>query len=290
MASDFIELTFKGERKLICANPKEINFGLGDYAAFDVENGVDMGQITKMGRLVSITGPEDQITEISRKATEDDITHFNENRSMEEEAFKTCRQKIDSHDLIMKLVDVEYQFDRNKITFYFTSDKRVDFRSLVKDLAAKFRTRIELRQIGVRDEARRVGGFGMCGHKLCCTKFIEEFAPISTQFAKDQNLSMNPSKLSGVCGRLMCCLAFEKEMYCEFMTKFPARGFAVETSKGKAIVEKVNIFKDLVTLRYIEEDGIYEDLHLKEYNGLIKQTEKPETVLTEETNKVESKQ
>ena len=289
MASDFIELSFKGERKLICANPKEINFRLGDYAMIDVENGIDMGQITKMGRLVSITGPDEKIIEISRKATEGDISHLNENRNLEQEAFKTCRQKIENHELVMKLVDVEYQFDRNKITFYFTADKRVDFRSLVKDLAAKFRTRIELRQIGVRDEARRVGGYGVCGHKLCCTKFIEEFAPISTQFAKEQNLSMNPSKLSGACGRLMCCLAFEKEMYCEFMTKFPAQGTEIETAKGKAFVEKVNIFKETVTLHYVGEEEYYDEIHINEYNNQVKLKEKEQSHLAEETNQLESK-
>lgn len=281
MASEFIELSFKGGRKLVCSNPGDIYFRIGDFAIFNVEKGVDMGVVSKMGRLVSIPETEENITEITGKAGEDEIDYLNENRNLENEAYKICRQKIETHELSMKLVDAEYQFDRNKITFYFTAEKRVDFRALVKDLAAKFKTRIELRQIGVRDEASRVGGYGICGHGLCCTKFIHDFAPISTQYAKDQNLPLNPGKLSGVCGRLMCCLAYERDMYCDCMQKFPRRGAEVVTERGKAFVEKVNIFKDLITLHFMEDDD-YEEIPLEKYNEFSKKVKQKPGIPAEE--------
>jgi len=267
MPSDFIELTFKGARKIVCTNPKEINFTVGDHAICNAENGVDLGIVSKMGRVASIKAPDGDLVEIQRKATEKDISSLQYNRDTEIEAFETCKANIKKHELIMKLVDVEYQFDRNKLTFYFTADKRVDFRALVKDLASVFRTRIELRQIGVRDEAKRKGGYGVCGCQLCCTSFICEFAPISTQYAKEQNLPMNPVKLSGVCGRLMCCLAFERDQYKACMKNYPVPGSVIKTSNGKAIVNKINIFSETINL-YYPEDEDYKEMDIETYNKL----------------------
>jgi cell fate regulator YaaT (PSP1 superfamily) len=268
MPSDFIELTFKGERKKICANPVEINFRIGDYALCETDNGLDMGLVSKLGRIVSIMVKDENLSNIARKATEKDLEKLKSNRELEKEAFKQAREKIEHHGLIMKLVDAEYQFDRNKLTFYFTADKRVDFRALVKDLAARFKTRIELRQIGVRDEARRIGGYGICGHHFCCTKFITEFAPISAQYAKEQNLPMNPVKLSGVCGRLMCCLAFERDFYKEALKNFPDPGTVLKTDNGRVYINKVDIFKNSVTLCFRDEDDEIREIKLKEYQEL----------------------
>jgi cell fate regulator YaaT (PSP1 superfamily) len=170
----------------------------------------------------------------------------------------------------MKLVDVEFQMDENKITFFFTSDRRVDFRNLVKDLAAKYRTRIELRQIGVREEARKLGGLGICGESLCCASFMHNFSPISTQDAKNQNLPMNPAKLSGTCGRLKCCMLYEKDFYNNCLKKFPALETAIETDRGIGYVDRVDIFNDSILLRFDDEE--YEIFSLKDVNALIQLT------------------
>ena len=167
----------------------------------------------------------------------------------------------------MKLVDVEYQFDRNKITFYFTSESRVDFRALVRDLAGRYRTRIELRQIGVRDEAKRLGGVGVCGRHLCCTTFLREFEPIVTQFAKDQNLALNPTKLSGCCGRLMCCLRYEREFYMESLKKFPQLETRVRTAKGNGVLKKINVFEEVAIIQY--ENDEEDKVSLEELQALI---------------------
>jgi cell fate regulator YaaT (PSP1 superfamily) len=259
MTADFIELGFKGERKILCANPNEIALQVGDYAICSLSNGSDLGIVLNVGRLVSIKGVDANAPVIKNKADADAIAHLEDNRRRESEALQYCRQRVSEHQLNMKLVDVEYQFDRNKITFYFTAEKRVDFRALVKDLAGHYRTRIELRQIGVRDEARRIGGIGICGQQFCCVRFIKDFAPISTQYAKDQDLPMNPGKLSGACGRLMCCLAFERDTYLQCRRRLPGRGDRLQTARGRAVVSDVNIFKEEVTL-YFEQEEEYETI------------------------------
>ena len=179
---------------------------------------------------------------MQRKATAEDDSKVNENRAKEKEAFTICEQKIKTHDLNMKLVDVEYTFDVNKIIFYFTAEGRIDFRELVKDLAAVFRTRIELRQIGVRDEAKMMGGVGCCGRSLCCSTFLGDFEPVSIRMAKDQNLSLNPAKISGICGRLMCCLKYENDAYASCCKKItaPIVGREVVTIDGSGKVTAVN--------------------------------------------------
>lgn len=264
MAPDIIELTFKQNRKEYFFNPKEIELRPGDYAIIEVEKGVDLGQVTQVGRLVMLKDIKHEPRNIVRKATEADLDHLNENRRKEALAFVVGKEYILRHGLNMKLVDVEYQLDENKLTFYFTSDQRVDFRELVKSLANKYRTRIELRQIGVREEARRLGGCGICGESLCCSTFMHSFSPITTQDAKDQNLPMNPSKLSGICGRLKCCLLFEKGFYSSSLKKFPALDSVVKTARGVGYVDKIDIFNDDVLLRFDGDE--YEKYPLEQVN------------------------
>lgn len=263
MTPEILEVSFKGNKRVHYFNPKEIKVKLGDFVIVEADKGTDLGIVTKMGRLVTLTEIRGEPKYLIRKAEPEDIDQLKENRRKEELAFIVGREKIKKHFLNMKLVDVEYQYDQNKLTFYFTSDKRIDFRELVKDLAAKYRTRIELRQIGVRDEARRLGGLGICGKPICCSTFIRDFEPISTQYAKDQNLPLNPCKLTGICGRLKCCLLYEKGFYSASLKKFPVLESTIYTSKGQAIIDKIDIFREVVYLRYDEDDEI-ECLSLEE--------------------------
>lgn len=269
MIPEIVEISFKGNKRVPFFNPKDIKIKTGDYVIVEADKGVDLGLVSKIGRLAALNEIKGEPKSLVRIAEEEDIEKLKENRLKETQAFIVGREKINKHCLNMKLVDVEYQYDQNKLTFYFTSDKRVDFRELVKDLAAKYRTRIELRQIGVRDEARRIGGLGICGEPLCCTAFIKEFEPISTQYAKDQHLPLNPCKLTGVCGRLKCCLLYEKGFYAATLTRFPALETEVYTKRGKAVVDKIDIFRDVIYLRYTEDEET-ECLTLKQINKLLK--------------------
>ncbi len=256
MTPEILEVLFKGNKRIHYFNPKAIKVKPGDHVIVEADKGVDLGVVNKVGRLVALNEIKGEPKSVIRKAVDEDLSKLTENRQKEAQAFYVGREKIKKHGLNMKLVDVEYQFDLNKLTFYFTSDKRVDFRQLVRDLAAKYRTRIELRQIGVRDEAKRLGGLGVCGKPLCCSTFICDFEPIITQYAKDQLLQLNPCKLTGVCGRLKCCLLYEKDFYDERLDKFPALESVIVTEKGKATVEKIDIFHDRVYLRFEEDDEI----------------------------------
>lgn len=268
MTPELLEISFKGNRRVLYLNPKEINLKPGDYAIVEADKGIDMGSVTKVGRLVALSDIKGKPKNLIRKAAPEDTKQLDENRRKEAQAFLVAREKIRKHGLNMKLVDVEYQYDHNKLTFYFTSDKRVDFRELVKDLAAYYRTRIELRQIGVRDEARRTGGLGICGNPLCCSAFINEFEPISTQYAKEQNLPLNPSKITGTCGRLKCCLLFEHTFYTTTLKNFPPLDTRVSTDRGEAVVDKIDIFHDKVYLRFLEED-VVEKLSLEELKRIL---------------------
>jgi len=185
---------------------------------------------------------------VLRKASEDDVVKYEENKLKEEEARRKCEDKIAERSLKMKLVDVEYQLDSSKITFFFTADERVDFRELVKDLAGIYKTRIELRQIGVRDEAKRLGGYGSCGRRFCCTTWLQEFEPVTLKMARDQSLSVSPTKISGACGRLMCCLAYERDYYMRVAKRLPKVGAKVETPYGDAKVTNVDIFAQAVVV------------------------------------------
>jgi cell fate regulator YaaT (PSP1 superfamily) len=263
--SDTLEIVFKGERKELYINPQQFPFKLGDYAIVEADKGEDLGIVNQLGFMLSMKKAEGPMRKILRKPSSKDLESYYSNRKKEAEAFKTCKSKIDEHDLTMKLVDVEYQFDGNKITFYFTAEKRVDFRTLVKDLANEYKVRIELRQIGVRDEAKRIGGYGICGRKLCCTTFLREFEPITTQSAKEQNLPLNPQKLSGLCGRLLCCLNYERNFYQEQIKKFPALLTQYKTLKGVGTLVKYDVFAEEVTLEY--ENNEFENFQLADLSG-----------------------
>ncbi len=254
MPSNLVEVAFKGNRTGIYVNPIDIQVKPGNYVIVEAERGEDLGMVIALGRVVSLKEMKTEPLKLMRLATPNDLEKLAQNRQDEEKAFQVCKEKIAQHDLNMKLVDVEYQFDRNKITFYFTSDQRVDFRQLVRDLAAVYRTRIELRQIGVRDEAKRIGGYGTCGYRLCCATFMRAFETITTQYAKEQLLPMNPSKLSGVCGRLKCCLAFEKVFYMEELEKYPVIDHPVRTPQGEGVVEKIDIFHGTIYVRFPNEE------------------------------------
>jgi cell fate regulator YaaT (PSP1 superfamily) len=247
--SEIYLVEFKGSRKEYFANPDCLSIKPNEYIIVQAERGEDMGKVTKKipAEMVNL---EKKPRKVLRMATQEDLERLSANREKERECLKECTRMAADRNLQMKLLDAELQFDNNKITFFFTAEKRVDFRELVKELASTYRTRIELRQIGVRDEARRIGGFGVCGLELCCASFIREFEPISTQLAREQNLSLNPSKISGNCGRLLCCLRYEKDVYEKSLPQYPKIGEKVQTEKGEGIVEKVNIFKEYIVLRY----------------------------------------
>lgn len=267
-----LEIEFKGGRKLFVSNEMEFPCAVGDAVIVEAEKGEDLGRIVNMGYLVDQRAVGKDLPKLIRKPSAADLKQSEENAHLEEQAMHDCKLRIEEHGLDMKLVDAEYQFDRKKITFYFTSEKRVDFRALVRDLAAKYRTRIELRQIGVRDEAKRIGGVGVCGRRLCCTTFLREFAPVTTQFAKDQNLALNPTKLSGACGRLMCCLLYERSFYQETVKKFPRVGTVIKTEKGSARLARVDIFKEIVVLQY--ENDQEETLSLDSLKSVLESGKK----------------
>lgn len=267
-----LEIEFKGGRKAFVSNEMEFPCMVGDLVIVEAEKGEDLGRIVNMGYLVDQRAGDQDLPKLIRKPSPDDLKQSEENARLEEQAVHDCKLRIEEHGLDMKLVDAEYQFDRKKITFYFTSEKRVDFRALVRDLAAKYRTRIELRQIGVRDEAKRIGGVGVCGRRLCCTTFLREFAPVTTQFAKDQNLALNPTKLSGACGRLMCCLLYEREFYQEAAKAFPRIGTVIQTEKGSGRISRIDIFKETAVLQYEGEQD--EILSLEALKTLLQSSKK----------------
>lgn len=245
--TNVIGVRFRTAGKIYFFSPGKLRIKRGQEIIVETARGVEFGTV--------ITGPKDvddsQITQplksVIRIATDDDRRTEAKNREKEKEAFGICLEKIHKHKLEMKLINAEYTFDNNKVLFYFTADGRIDFRELVKDLAAVFRTRIELRQIGVRDETKIRGGIGVCGRELCCHTYLSEFAPVSIKMAKEQNLSLNPSKISGVCGRLMCCLTNEQETYEELNSRLPAHGDNVTTVEGlKGSVQNVNVLRQTV--------------------------------------------
>jgi cell fate regulator YaaT (PSP1 superfamily) len=233
----------------------------GNYVIVEHDRGLDYGRIIPPGEASLDNASKEPIKKIVRLANDSDLKQIEDNRLKAKEAFDTCIKKIGEHKLEMKLVEAEYSFNRSKIIFYFTASGRVDFRDLVKDLAKIFKARIELRQIGVRDEARLFGGFGSCGRELCCTKFLKDFEPVTIKMAKEEGLPLNPPKISGLCGRLMCCLSFEYETYKMLSKGLPREGEKVTTEKGKGKVVGVNVFKRTATVEL--EEGGYFEMHYK---------------------------
>ena len=247
--STVVEIVFKGRRREYFANPSELPVREGDYVIVQAERGEDLGRIHHSSEWVKAGLVATGLRSILRPARPEDLQRLDQNRAREERAFLTCRDRIAQRDLEMKLVDCEFQLDGNRVTFYFTAEKRVDFRELVKDLASVFRTRIELRQIGVRDESGRIGGVGTCGRELCCATWLREFEPITLKMAKDQGLSPSPSKISGACGRLKCCLRYELDFYKEAAREFPKIGSRLALVDGEWEVGRVDIFHRLLFLR-----------------------------------------
>ena len=224
----------------------------GDYVIVEVERGQDYAQAISGREMILEADLDKPLKKIIRIATKEDIRLIDENKKRIKNAFQTCQKKIQERKLDMKLIDAEFSFDRTKLIFYFTSEGRIDFRELVKDLAHIFRVRIELRQIGVRDEARMIGGFGHCGRPLCCASFLKGFEPVTIRMAKEQNLSLNPSKISGCCGRLMCCLGYEYQNYKKYLKGLPKQGEKIKTKEGKGKVISVNALKRKVIIELEE--------------------------------------
>ena len=250
--AEIYEVEFKGGRKDFYLNSQGIPLRIGDLAVVQVDKGEDVARMTQIAEP-SVSREREVKREILRKVTPEDMERLKENAKQEKEALSLCRAKILEHKLKMKLVDAEYQFDGSKICFFFTAEKRVDFRDLVKDMAAIYRTRVEMRQIGVRDEARRLSGYGPCGRKLCCDTFLVDFEPISVKMAKDQGLSPSSTKISGVCGRLMCCLLYEEDFYREASKNFPKTGTRISIEgKNYEVIENA-LLEDMVYLK--NEEG-----------------------------------
>ncbi|WP_427337708.1 PSP1 domain-containing protein [Caloranaerobacter sp. DY30410] len=249
-----VGVRFKKAGKIYYFDPAELEIKKNDYVIVETVRGVEFGQVVVGPKEVSEEEIISPLKPVIRVATEEDIEKHYENKEKENIAFDICLKKIEEHGLEMKLIDVEYTFDNNKVIFYFTADGRVDFRELVRDLASVFRTRIELRQIGVRDEAKMIGGLGPCGRAMCCASFLGEFEPVSIKMAKEQNLSLNPTKISGICGRLMCCLKYEHETYEKSLEKLPEIGALVVTPKGNGIVIETNTLLESVKVKVKQGD------------------------------------
>ena len=242
-----VGIRFRNVGKVYYFNPKGYKMKAGDHVIVETARGIEYGRVVLEPKEVGEDEVVHPLKEVLRVATAEDDEREKQNRIREKDAFKICQKKIREHGLEMKLIDAEYTFDNNKVLFYFTADGRIDFRQLVKDLAAIFKTRIELRQIGVRDETKILGGIGICGRCLCCHTYLTEFAPVSIKMAKEQNLSLNQTKISGVCGRLMCCLKNEQETYEELNKKLPGTGDTVTLPDGmQGTVQSVNVLRQLV--------------------------------------------
>ena len=246
---NIVGVRFRRHGKIYFFDPQYLVLKKDDQVIVDTEDGEEIGTISIPNRTISEEKIPKDLKKVLRLVNEKDKAHFNECKEKEKEAFNYCNKKIKEYGLDMNLTDVEFKFNNSKVLFYFTADGRIDFRELVKELAAKYRTRIELRQIGVRDEIKRLGGNGVCGRQLCCCSFLSNFETVSIKMAKDQNLSLNPSKISGNCGRLMCCLQYENEVYQEKMTRLPHVGAIVNTPDGIGEVEQVEILAERLKVK-----------------------------------------
>ena len=264
-----IGVRFKEGGKVYFFDPGEFEINKGDYVIVDTARGLECGLVVQ-----GIHGESDDkivkpLKAVSRIATKQDIEKMNRNRRDEKKAFDICLEKIAKHKLDMKLIDVEYTFDRSKALFYFTADGRVDFRELVKELAQIFRTRIELRQIGVRDESKMMGGIGVCGQPFCCSRFLSDFTPVSIKMAKEQGLSLNPAKISGSCGRLMCCLAYEQNVYEHLNSITPGVGSLVKTADGNGIVTETSLLAGKIKVRLDKNrDGVPKEFRAEDVTVL----------------------
>lgn len=252
--TEIIGIRFRDAGRIYYFSPLGEKFIGGDRVIVETARGVECGKVVIENREINTDNFTTPIKDIIRRATPADLKTVEQNKVKEKNAMKLCHEKIAAHKLDMKLVDVECTFDNNKMLFYFTSENRVDFRELVKDLAAVFRTRIELRQIGVRDEAKMLGGLGVCGRPFCCKTFMDDFQPVSIKMAKEQGLSLNPTKISGTCGRLMCCLKYEQDSYEELLKITPKVGAYVKTADFKGYVEDVNLLTGVLKVKREKSD------------------------------------
>ncbi|PAE36754.1 PSP1 domain-containing protein [Bacillus sp. 7884-1] len=255
---DVVGVRFKKAGKIYYFDPGDLSIQKDDFVIVETVRGVEYGKAVVPRKQVEEHDVVLPLKKVVRIADHKDRMIVEENKQAAQEAYEVCNEKVNGHQLDMKLVDVEYTFDRNKVIFYFTADGRVDFRELVKDLAAIFRTRIELRQIGVRDEAKMLGGIGPCGRMLCCSTFLGDFDPVSIKMAKDQNLSLNPTKISGLCGRLMCCLKYENDEYEAAKAQLPDLGEMIETPQGRGKVVGLNILERVLQVEIKEQDRVLE--------------------------------
>ena len=260
---NIVGVRFKKLGKIYFFDPKKWILKKGDKVIVETAQGEEFGEVIIPNREVPDNKIEDQLKGLERIAKKKDYKRNEECKEIEKKAFEVCKKKIKEHKLEMTLIDVEVKFDNSKILFYFTADGRIDFRELVKDLAAIYKTRIELRQIGVRDEVKRIGGNGVCGRELCCCSFLSDFEAVSIKMAKEQNLSLNPSKISGNCGRLMCCLKYENEVYEEKLKKMPNIGAIVETEEGQGEVENIETLKEQIRVKFKDGEGYF----YKKYNA-----------------------
>lgn len=251
-----IGVRFKSVGKVYYFDPQKNPVKQGDKVIVETARGVECGEVVVVDREIDETKFNVPIKPIIRIATDEDMNRIERNKVKEKEAFKICETKIAAHKLNMNLIDVECTFDNNKLLFYFTAENRVDFRELVKDLASVFRTRIELRQIGVRDEAKMLGGLGVCGQPFCCSRFLGEFQPVSIKMAKEQGLSLNPTKISGTCGRLMCCLKYEQDAYEDLLRTTPKQGAIVKTTSGRGVVEEVNLITGKLRVKLDSNENV----------------------------------
>lgn len=255
---DVVGVRFKKAGKVYYFDPIQFDISENEFVIVETVRGIEYGKVVITKKQVDENDVVLPLKKVIRIANENDRTIVEENKHAAKEAYQVCQQKVVEHNLDMKLVDVEYTFDRNKIIFYFTADGRIDFRELVKDLAAIFRTRIELRQIGVRDEAKMLGGIGPCGRMLCCSTFLGDFEPVSIKMAKDQNLSLNPAKISGLCGRLMCCLKYENDEYEAAKEQLPDLDQRIQTPHGTGRVIGLNILERLIQVELVDKERIVE--------------------------------
>ena len=281
--SSIVGVKFKKPGKIYFFTPGKLKLNIGDYVIVETAQGEEYGEVAIANRSMPAYQLEKPLKKVIRLADQEDKKHYLDNKEKEKQAFVLCQKKIKEHNLKMTLTEVEFKFDNSKVLFYFTAEGRVDFRELVKDLAAVYRTRIELRQIGVRDEVKRIGGNGVCGRELCCCSFLNNFETVSIKMAKEQNVSLNPSKISGNCGRLMCCLKYEQEVYEEKLKKLPKIGAIIQTEDGEGVVDGIETLKEIVRVKLKDENGEY---FYKKYDAKdIKIIQNVETEVMDEEEK-----
>ena len=274
--TEIISVKFKENGRAYSFDPAGITAEIGESVIVETQNGTEMGTVSAANHEVDNGAIVKPLRKVLRKATEKDMARRDENKRKEKEAFGICEELVLAHKLDMKLVDVEYSFDSSKIVFFFTSDGRVDFRELVKDLASRFHTRFELRQIGVRDEAKMLGGLGICGRPYCCKQFLNDFQPVSIKMAKEQGLSLNPTKISGSCGRLMCCLKYEQDAYEYLNSLTPGVGATVKTPEGNAVVTDANLMTGYLTVRLTDSDSMPFKIHRDDVKRLSRFKKRPQ--------------